>query len=295
MRNHLPVLSLFMLHACRPTPSLFLPDRGCAFRFTFPLSSHIVRPKSFLHIPISRFSLFLSSDPSHSFIYPLHLSLSSYHRPTQVAPSYIPFIFLFILRRLTLPSLEPARSLFHSAPDSGSLMACTAPFIHHYLLATPHPAYSIISAPDSAHSRTTVYMQFQPISLSLPQTSPIHTPMVYTQLQPIQLSLSQTSPIRTPTVYMQLQPISLSLPRTSPIRAPRFARSSSPFQSHSCPGLRLFAHHGLHAAPAYYITTSCPHRHFASNRTPSTTSFTRDFMIPMSGLSTAHLMSLYAL
>ncbi|KAG1867393.1 hypothetical protein F4604DRAFT_931691 [Suillus subluteus] len=253
--------------------------------------SYIARPKSFLPIPLSPFTFFLlSSDPSHSFVYPFRLSFS-YCRPTQVAPSCTPFIFLYVLRHLTLlPSLEPARSPFHSAPDSGSLRACTAPFTHHYLLAAPYPAYFIISALDFAHSRTTVYMQFQPISLSLPQTSPIHAPR-FTRSSSL---FNYLCPGLRPFAHHGLH----AAPAYSFISAPDFAHSRTTvyMQLQPIPKLFLtrtlpFAHHGLHAAPAYYITTFCPHRHFTSNGTPSATLFTRDFMISMSGSSTTHLMT----
>lgn len=151
-----------------------------------------------------------------------------------------------------------------------------------------HTQPNIISASDFAHSRTAVYTQLQPISLFLPWTSLIRTPRF--------------------TCSSSL----LSLPQPSHIRATQSTYSSSPFH-YICSELRPFVHHGLHTASvvhyfltlliralrftrtsslflpwtslnraprftrssAYYVTTSFPHRRFASNRTPSATSFTR--------------------
>lgn len=120
----------------------------------------------------------LSSNPSHSFKYPSHLSLSSYYCPIQVTPSYTPFTFplffdpihlLFVLRRL-LVSFSSARtrgelafhhlripiySQLHTQPISLSLPR-TSP-IRAPRFTCSSSLYSVISAPDSTHLRTAVY------------------------------------------------------------------------------------------------------------------------------------------
>ncbi|KAG1808203.1 uncharacterized protein BJ212DRAFT_665135 [Suillus subaureus] len=207
MRHHLPVLSLFTPRACRPTAvALSTGSRTCLPFHISSLLSYIVRPKSLLHVPLSPFS-FLSSDQNHS-VYPFHLSLSSC-RPAQVTPSYIPFTFISSYYRPT--QVTPSFSLF--------LLFFRASRPPGHSLTLPRTLEA--RGPALLHSRITIY-------------SRLHT-----------------------------QPISLSLPRTSPIRASRFTRSSSLFH-YLCPGLRPFAHHGLHAAPAYFII-SAPD--FAHSRT----------------------------
>ncbi|KAG2119590.1 uncharacterized protein F5147DRAFT_117557 [Suillus discolor] len=100
MRHHLPVLFLFTPQDCHLTAVvLSTGSRMCLpFHFFFFLTSIVrfVRPKSLIHMLLSPFSFLLSSDPSHSFVYPFHPSLS-YYRPAQVTPSYTLLTFLFLI------------------------------------------------------------------------------------------------------------------------------------------------------------------------------------------------------
>ncbi|KAG1802778.1 uncharacterized protein HD556DRAFT_713836 [Suillus plorans] len=215
MRYHLPVLFLLTPKDCHLTVVVLSTDRVCASRFTFSFPSH------------------LSSDQSHSFIYPFHLSLS-YYRLTQVTPSYIYFTLLFLI-------IDRPKSLLHIPFSPFSFLLLSNPshsFVYpfHLFLHFPMPIssskprarkFTLSLCPDPRRAclfthhrvlRPFVHRGLRATSTAYHYFCPGFRSFVHMQLQPIIISTSNFVHSRN-TVYMQ------AAPAYSIISAPNFAHS----------------------------------------------------------------------
>lgn len=238
MRHHLHSVSISAEHQPNPVvqqQSLFLPDRGCAFHFRFPL---IYRPTHVTpsYIPFSPFSLFsdtylffrVSSPAAHSCTLPRMPEgpTAQYNLLAALYPVY------YIIPTSSLP-WTPER-----------LTSCTVRALR--FTAAPYPAYSIhsdfFSAPDAGRTYTLYYSRNT----------------VYTQLHP---SLSHHSDTDT-SPQMELHPQRRSLEALPMSGSSVTHASSESLRLMTFYDLRHFLIHPTHITPSYTpFSFLSPHTH----------------------------------
>ncbi|KAG1775392.1 hypothetical protein EV702DRAFT_442497 [Suillus placidus] len=196
MRHHLPILSLFPPQACRPTTvalstgsrtrlpfhiSSFLSSSVTLpytpFIFCFPLI--IIRPKSLIHIPLSHFSLSISSSKLQACQFTLSLcpglrkGLHCPIHPSLFTRISIPSLFHYLCHGLRpfAPWFTRSSSLFNY------LCPGLRPFAHHGLHAAP--AYYILSTPTLRLERNSSTISFTRGSIAMSGPSTTHLRPLY--------------------------------------------------------------------------------------------------------------------